>query len=220
MTSLVSAALVAALAGTPDVAYLELSDNAACARLKAELPGDPQEVAVVAQERGCALRMPGVSAWAARPPEMSELLGVAGLDRVSQAELDGMMKRLARQKPVEAHLLALDSRALIRAEDAVDEFNRGRTSPSTCTCAWASIEQSPGWVAWTVKATGHCGNGLFAGDAPAWCPESDRFLTMLNGIAALLVVTAGLIVRRWTTRRRQRSASAGPGGTANPSAPS
>jgi len=218
MPLLVSAALVAALASTPDVVFLELSDTAACERVKAEIPGDQQELSWVARERGCALRMPGVTAWASRPVEISELLGVAGLDRVRQSDLDAMMDRLARQKPAEAHLFPADNRALLRAEDAVDEFNRGLPAPTSCTCAWASLEQSQGWVAWTVTATGHCGSGLFAGDAPAWCPESDRFLTMLNGVAALLVVTAGLIVRRWMKRRRQRAASASPAGTANPSA--
>lgn len=218
MPLMVSAALVAALASAPDVVFLELSDTEACERVKAEVPGDQQELAWVARERGCALRMPGVTAWASRPVEISELLGVAGLDRARQSDLDVMMDRLARQKPAEAHLSPADTRALLRAEDAVDEFNRGLSAPTTCTCAWASLEQSNGWVAWTVKATGHCGNGLFAGDAPAWCPESDRFLTMLNGVAALLVVTAGLIVRRWMKRRRQVAAAASPAGTASPSA--
>jgi len=216
MTSLLSVALVASLASVPDVAFVELNNREACGRLKEAVPGDQQELSYVPHERGCALRMPGVTAWAERPAEISELLTLAGLDRARQADLDVMMDRLLREKPAEAHLLVAGGNALARAQDAVDAFNRDLSAPTSCTCAWASLGESRGWVAWYVKPTGQCGNGLFTGDAPAWCPESDRFLTMLNGVAAVVAVVGGLIVRRWVKRRRD--AAAAPNGTANPSA--
>lgn len=202
MSSVLSVVLAAGLSSVPDVAYLELTNREACARLKEAVPGDQQELSYVAQERGCALRMPGVSAWAARPSEISELLALAGLDLARQADLDAMMDRLAREKPAEAHVVPAGGRALAGVQDAVDAFNRDLPAPTYCTCAWASLEESRGWVAWYVKPTGRCGNGLFVGDAPAWCPESDRFLPMLNGVAAVAAVVGGLIVRRWVKRRR------------------
>jgi len=217
MTLLVSTALVAVLSAKPNVAFLELTDRAACERVKAAVPGDQQELAHVPRERGCALRMPGVSAWADRPGEISDLLALAGLDRERQADLDVMMDRLVRQKPVEAHLFPATGKALLHVQDEVEQFNRGLPAPTSCTCAWASLEESRGWVAWAVTPTGRCGNGLFVGEAPAWCPESDRFLPMINGVVALLVVVVGLVGRSWVRRRRQRAAAATPAGTANPS---
>jgi len=202
MTSVLAVVLAVRLASTPDVASLELTDLAACGRLKEAVPGDQQELAYLAQERGCALRMPGVSAWAAKPEEISELLALAGLDRTRQGDLDALMNRLAQEKAVEVHLIPAGGRALIAAQDAVDAFNGDLTAPTHCTCAWASLEESRGWVAWYVKPTGRCGNGLFVGDAPAWCPKSDRFLPMRNGVAAVAAVVGGLIVRRWVKRRR------------------
>jgi hypothetical protein len=202
MMSLLAVALTAGLGSAPNAAFLELADREACGRLREALQGEQQEVAYVQAERGCSLRMPGVTAWTARPAEFSELLGLAGLDRARQEDLDAMMERLLREKPAEAHLLPAEGGALAQVQDAVDAFNRDLAVPTSCTCAWASLEESRGWVAWYVRPTGHCGNGLFKGDAPAWCPESDRFLPMLNGIAAVAAVVGGLIIRRWVRRRR------------------
>lgn len=209
-----SALLTSGVAG-PDVMTLHVSRSESCAQLRAGLPGDSPDMGVETTPEGCALRLPGTSAWSARPEWLGELLLLSGFTREQQAALDLLMDRLSREGRIpELHLFPSSTPALVRAQDSVDEFNRSNAANTGCACARATLEQSRGWVGWSVRPTGNCGNGLLAGDAPAWCPESARFVPMTVGVAGVLVVVLALVVRRAILRRAARAAKAG--GSASP----
>ena len=198
-----------------DVLTVNLSQPEACAQLKAGLPEGSAEIHVESTEAGCALHLPGASAWRSRPEWLGELLRLAGIKDAQQADLDRLMDRLVREgRVVQAHLHPASTKALTRVQDEVDDFNRNVGSSSSCACAYAALEQSRGWVGWSIRPTGNCGNGLLEGDAPAWCPESARHGPMMAGVAGVFTVGLALVVRRALKRRAARAATAA--GSASP----
>ncbi|MEN9796963.1 MAG: hypothetical protein RL653_659 [Pseudomonadota bacterium] len=199
-----------------DVLTLNFARPEACDRLRGAMPEGNPDIRLEAQDGRCALYLPGVSAWAARPAEFPQLLQLAGLNPEQQLDLERLVDRVVRQGRVPAlHLYPNSTPALVRVQEAVDEFTRGLASNSACACAQATLEQSRSWVGWTIRPTGNCGNGLLAGDAPAWCPESGRFVPMTLGVASVLLVVLGLLVRR-ALKRRAASAAEGASGSASP----
>jgi hypothetical protein len=206
MNSVLAAALSVVVSSgwtNGDVLSLNFSRSEVCDLLRGELPEGSTEIRLEPREGGCALFLPGTTAWANRPADaLAHLLRVAGLTQEQQVDLDRLVDRLVQQGHVAAaHLYPSSTPALVRVQDAVDEFNRGLASNSACACAQATLEQSRSWVGWTVRPSGNCGTGLLAGDAPAWCPESSRFVPMTLGVAGVLVVALGLLVRRVLKRR-------------------
>lgn len=193
-----------------DVLTLNFSRAEVCDRVRGEMPEGNPEIRLEAREGGCALFLPGTSQWEGRPADaLAHLLRLAGLTQEQQLDLDRLMDRLVRQGRMAAvHLYPSSTPALVRVQDAVDEYNRGLASNRTCACAEATLEQSRSWVGWTIRPTGNCGNGLLAGDAPAWCPESARFVPMTLGVAGVLLVALALVVRR-ALKRRAATAAAG-----------
>jgi hypothetical protein len=193
-----------------DVLTLGFSRPEVCDRVRAELPEGNPEIRLEPREGGCALALPGASQWSGRPVDaLAHLLRLAGLTQEQQVDLDRLMDRLVRQGRIAAaHLYPNSTPSLLRVQEAVDDFNRALASNKACACAEATVEQSRSWVGWTIRPTGNCGNGLLAGDAPAWCPESGRFVPMTLGVAGVLVVALALLVRRAVKRRA--AAAAGP----------
>ena len=220
MNSVVAVALSALVTSWwsgQDILTLNLSRAEDCERLRTGMPEGTQDIYWEKTDFGCALHLPGASAWNSRPTDFGAMFRLAGLSHAQQVDLELLMERIVRQGRVPvAHLYPTSTPALVRVEEAVDDFNRGLASRAACRCSQATLEQSRVWVGWTIRPTGNCGEGLLAGDAPAWCPESGRFVPMSMGVGAVLLVTLGLVVRR-ALRRRQPSASpTTAGGSASP----
>lgn len=220
MHSVIAVALAAVVTSSwagQDFLTLNLSRAEDCERLRTGLPDGNPDIAWEKTDFGCAMRLPGASAWSSRPEEFSAIFRLAGLSHEQQADLVRVMDRIVQQGPVPvAHLYPTSTPALVRVDESVDDFNRGLASSAACRCSKATLEQSRSWVGWTIRPTGNCGAGLLEGDAPAWCPESARFAPMSMVAAAVLTVTLGLVVRGAIRRRRIDAAPPTAGGSASP----